>query len=88
MVAPAADQINSEFNIGSSALQAMVTSIFVLGYGTEAILTHRTVVSLTFKDYSDWPAFLGSTERGLRTVFHSTSLECFLSTSVDYILFS
>lgn len=53
MVAPATEQIASEFGVTSNVLIAMTTSVFVLGYGTCYIWPLVATTSLTMS-YSCW----------------------------------
>lgn len=47
MIAPASDQLAEEFGITSETVIALVTSIFVLAYGTLCVHCSVCVVCLT-----------------------------------------
>ena len=65
MIAPASDQLAEEFGITNATVIALVTSIFVLAYGTLCVHCLVCVVCLT-TFHSAGAAYFGPAERNLR----------------------
>ena len=59
MMAPAADIIATKFGLTNSSVIAMLTSIFVLGYGRRPRYDSAGLLTNLF---SIWPDGIGSTE--------------------------